>query len=74
MKLKIERCFFVGMILLAAMNIVQAADRRQDVESKKGKPAAMPVKTSKIKDEKPLRFIFITTCVGEDFFKPVKKG
>ena len=23
---------------------------------------------------KPLRFIFITTCVDEDFFKPVKKG
>ncbi len=24
--------------------------------------------------EKHLRFIFITTCVEEDFFKPVKKG
>lgn len=24
--------------------------------------------------EKKLRFIFITTCVDEDFFKPVKKG
>ena len=23
---------------------------------------------------KPLRFIFITTCADEDFFKPVKKG
>lgn len=23
---------------------------------------------------KPLRFVFITTCVGEDFFIPVKKG
>jgi ABC-type sugar transport system substrate-binding protein len=23
---------------------------------------------------KPLRFIFITTCVGEDFYIPVKKG
>ena len=24
--------------------------------------------------EKPLRFIFITTCVEQDFFRPVKKG
>jgi len=31
-------------------------------------------KKSKSKNQKPLRFIFITTCVGEDFFKPVKKG
>jgi simple sugar transport system substrate-binding protein len=31
--------------------------------------AAPPGKTAK-----PLRFAFITTCVGEDFFKPVKKG
>ena len=23
---------------------------------------------------KPLKFVFITTCVGEDFFIPVKKG
>ena len=26
------------------------------------------------KGEKALRFIFITPCVGEDFFRPVKKG
>jgi len=32
--------------------------------------AAEPIGTG----EKKLKFIFITTCVDEDFFKPVKKG
>ena len=31
-------------------------------------------KTSKTNDSKPLEFVFITTCVSEDFFIPVKKG
>ncbi len=74
MKFKTGLCFVVGMILLTAINSLQAADRRQDVPGNKGEPAAMPAKTSKSKNHKPLRFIFITTCVGEDFFKPVKKG
>ena len=27
-----------------------------------------------VQGEKPLRLVFITTCVDEDFFKPVKRG
>jgi simple sugar transport system substrate-binding protein len=54
------RCFAVSIMIVAVVCIAGCAG--MPAQGRPGEPT------------RPLRFVFITTCAAEDFFKPVRKG